>query len=564
MLNHTRYAVRSQFEQHGAQSRLALATNQLRPAVYFRGRLAEPLIAREGLAALWSVVVSDLKWRPRPRLAFQAWLEQQDRAFAAQFAQRRLAQLDEIRAALDRLVALDALRQQRRAGFEAARQRYLAWAARDEIEAMRLLDPVITLHPDELSFEAFSRDQSSYARLSLPLGLFAAEAGSAWGTTNIDFSAALHDHLDRLRRYRSTVFELGAAGFGSSSTIVAPGTAAATVYEKKIPLPDGWLEGFLNVHGLMAMQLTRVRLAPIDVLNVLRVLDARKARTSPRALRFELRPGKPASLFIEPFDIRIQASPVSVHPGTEWHSVRVWGRDRLKCLRRVLPVTREVEVHLAGHGMPSLWVCTLLDGSVFTLALSGWTDNDWVAGEGQFALLTRRAAIDSQALERVHAVLAQHRVLDFATLASQAQVSLEQARSGVSLLCQDGRAMFDLAAGRPRHRDLGATPFSAGRALKLAASTVAADPLALAAQAIVGAGAIRIIARRPVPDGYKLSGNSADEGGGARLRPQVHVSADGRILAADCTCAHMQRHGLAKGPCAHVLALRLLHLELAP
>jgi hypothetical protein len=51
-----------------------------------------------------------------------------------------------------------------------------------------LLDPVITVHPDELFFEAFSNDESSYARLSVPLDAFAPEGATSYGTTNIDFT----------------------------------------------------------------------------------------------------------------------------------------------------------------------------------------------------------------------------------------------------------------------------------------------------------------------------------------------------------------------------------------
>ena len=36
---------------------------------------------RETLATLYDVVVSDFQYRPRDRLEFQAWLEEQDRAF---------------------------------------------------------------------------------------------------------------------------------------------------------------------------------------------------------------------------------------------------------------------------------------------------------------------------------------------------------------------------------------------------------------------------------------------------------------------------------------------------
>jgi uncharacterized Zn finger protein len=71
---------------------------------------------------------------------------------------------------------------------------------------------------------------------------------------------------------------------------------------------------------------------------------------------------------------------------------------------------------------------------------------------------------------------------------------------------------------------------------------------------------VRIIARRPVTTGYKLSG-SAKGKDGVRVRPQIAVDHEGKILEASCTCAFGEKHGITKGPCEHILALRLAHMD---
>src|SRR5262249_20936481 len=58
-------------------------------------------------------------------------------------------------------------------------------------EWLQTLDPVITVHHDQLFFEAFSTDQSCYARLSAPLTAFESEGEVRYGTTNIDFTLDL-------------------------------------------------------------------------------------------------------------------------------------------------------------------------------------------------------------------------------------------------------------------------------------------------------------------------------------------------------------------------------------
>ena len=60
-------------------------------------------------------------------------------------------------------------------------------------------------------------------------------------------------------------------------------------------------------------------------------------------------------------------------------------------LARLIPACQAVDVYLAGLGLPSIYVLDL--GPIqFTLALSGWTDNDWTSAGSRFDLLSRRLA----------------------------------------------------------------------------------------------------------------------------------------------------------------------------
>jgi hypothetical protein len=559
-----KYAGRSQVLAGLGSARVGLATNVLREAVFFDGELGRPLVVRDALAALHAVVTSDLKYRPRDRASFEAWMAEQDRLFIESLGQKS----KEARAKLEQLEArraeLDQHRRERRKDFEAARREWIAYAIEDALELSEVLDPVVTVHPDELSFEGFSKDQSSYARLAVAYDVFARVDAFECGTTNVDFSGRLATQLDRMRSYRQTRIEVASGGLTTSQA--AKGIAPASIVrEKRIPLPDGWLEGFLQVHGLTSMGLTRVSLAPIDVHSLLRFLAQHRAKTSPRALRFELSPGAPVKLVVEPWSWTLTSSPKHLFTGSKPASIRVWGRDRLKVLARLLPSAERVDVYLAGTGLPSVWVLDLGNEVTFTLALSGWTDNDWVEGEARFDLLTRRLDVDEPTLARVYAALQKEKKARADVLAKELGLGVELTRSALSILCQAGRAMYDLASGLHRHRDLLLDPFEAKRALTLAkarstgqAST--SDPRAKEAKALFDAGEIRIIARRPTSLGYKLSGNCRGPGN-TRVRPQLGVDRDGAILEASCTCEAMTRHGMTKGPCEHVLALRLAHME---
>src|SRR5262249_62324861 len=118
-----------------------------------------------------------------------------------------------------------------------------------------------------------------------------------------------------------------------------------------------------------------------------------------------------------------------------------------------------------------------------------------------------------------------------------------------------------LAGGVLRTRELSLEPFpaqEAAAAIKPGASET--DPQAKEARRVFERGDVRVTARRPVTTGFKLSGSArGDEG--PRVRPQIHVDRQGAILEASCTCGYFRAHKLTRGPCAHILALRLAHMS---
>lgn len=541
--------------QKMGRSQVAFATNTLREPTYFEGELQRPMLFREGMAALYDVVVSDYKYRARSRPEFEAWLAEQDRLFlqrlAVQAAEAR-ARMDELHA---RLAELNAAREELRQPFYTARRRFFEHLYLHQYELWMLLDPVITVHPDEISFEAFSRDESSYGRLAAKHDVFGHVGSFECGTTNIDFSARLHGQLDGLRTYRETHFGVDPGGFTVQ-------TGETVHREKKIDMPESWAMGFLQVHSVMSMGLVRFRMGGVDLFNICRRLRRRKARTSPRALRYELIPGERVRVVLEPWEEVVELKTTERFEGTKPQTIRTWGRDRLQVLERLVPVARSVDVYLAGLGMPSIYVVDL--GEVtFTLGLSGWTDNDWTSGKGQFDLLNRPLEVSQEELSKVHGELLKVRYSKDDVLAMSAGMPVPKVRSALSYLCQVGRAMYDLAGGVYRHRELFASPFLV-QASAVQKAAEKKDSQATRARQLFETGAIRITARRPVTGddgrkGYKLTGSAAGKSG--RVRPLLHVDADAAIVSASCTCSFFKSHQLTQGPCEHVLALRLAHME---
>ncbi len=559
MILHTRYAGRSAITNSLDHSQVQFATNSLREPAFFEGTLGQPLVFRDALAALYQVVVSDHKYRPRDRAEFKAWLEQQDQEFlknlAVQSAQAK-QQLEQLEARKAELVATH---KQRLGPFYQARRRYFEYAYNNEYEQYLILDPVITVHPDEVSFEAFSKDESTYARLAAKYPLFDEVREFECGTTNIDFSIRLHHELERMRSYRQTRFEINPSGFNVAH-LSGAGEQETIHKEKKIDLPDSWLNGFLQVHGVMSMGLTHIKMAAVDLFNICRNLRRRKARISPRSMRFELEPGKKPIVVLEPWDQVIPLTGAAVFEGSKAESIRTWGRDRLQVLARMLPIARNIDVYLAGYGMPSFYVLDL--GAVtFTLGLSGWTDNDWTGG-ACFDLLTRQKDVTAEELMIVYESLEETRYASEGELTSRTGLTTEKCRSAASVLCQAGRGMVDLVNGVYRHRDLFPEPFTKKDAQKaVSVEAQEQNPDAKAARLIYESGDARFTSRRPGSTGYKLTG-SVKGRDGVRVRPQLTVDLENRIVEATCTCPKFKHSKLTQGPCEHMLALRLLHMQL--
>ena len=103
---------------------------------------------------------------------------------------------------------------------------------KNDIDAWYVLDPVITVHPDEVFFECFSEDESSYGKLSCHYDVFDNISERAFGTTNIDYSEGLYQAFQKIRDYHLTQLKIDPDGFA----IQTDGSECEEVYQSNIQL----------------------------------------------------------------------------------------------------------------------------------------------------------------------------------------------------------------------------------------------------------------------------------------------------------------------------------------
>lgn len=374
--------------------------------------------------------------------------------------------------------------------------------------AIRAADPVVTSDGRNLRFESFSLCCGVHARLDvLPGGLAAAAVTT--GTTNVDVNPPLRAALAQVARGDALRLAVGED--------LAVTTAAGTVVEERVPLPGRWLKGFAEVQvagaGMVpawevggAAARTFVRGLPRGTTRVGTVLWA---VPSAAAVRLTSRPAKDA--------------------------VAVVGADRLRVLEPLLRFAAGLRAYApagADPGRPTAttWELAMPEARL-VLTLSPDVGRGF-SGEGGVLidLADPRTGDDA---DLVGAALAHEPRVDVLDLHRRTGLPHDRVVRALTRLGAAGRVGYDAHAGAFFHREL---PYDQ-EALD------ALHPRLLDARALVDAGAV----------------SPADDGGVHRVRSgevehAVRAVADGYR----CTCPWYGRHGGDRGPCKHVLAVRLL------
>ncbi|MFJ5229812.1 SWIM zinc finger family protein [Kitasatospora sp. NPDC088391] len=368
------------------------------------------------------------------------------------------------------------------------------------------LDPVVTADGDRLRFESFSGCGGVHARLDLlPEGLDG--TGTGHGTTNVDVNDPLREAL-RLR----TPGERLRLAVGAEDLEV--GVGADLLVERKVPLPARWLKGFAETQLLTARFDPRAALPAAEAVRFLRALPAGGRGT----VRWVL-PAGPG--------LRATSRP---GPG----AVCLPGPERLAALRPLLRHATGLRVY-APPGTPtgptaSAWELALPGGRL-TLTLSPDSSRGFSGEGGLLDLLAEdTGAADAETLA---ALLAWEPRIEPADLAEDSGLTPDRVRAALARLATSGQIGYDLAEAAHFHRRL---PYTDGRVEQ-------ANPRLGGARSLLDAGAVG-----PAAGDVRVVtvGDHAHH---------VRIAPDGAALG--CTCRWWARHRGGRGPCSHVLAVRM-------
>jgi hypothetical protein len=435
--------------------------------VSFSGKLKSPLVFRDAMLMLREIVVSDLSQKKKERVEFFAWLEQEIERRSLEKGSEQLEIRERLEQETKELTALrDKLQKQidylvkDKKSLAKEIDKYDIWKEYYKIERefwkfirerdMALwwvLDPVITVHKDQVSFEAFSLDESTYGCLSIPMEEFELLEEPKLGTTNIDFSLKLAREMERFRTYTDVTLSINPEGFTVDSQVLPEHL------EKKIDLPESWIKGFNQVSAAASLKGVDIELSPIDMYDICSVLRRNKDYESPRYMKWILQPGKPVKIILEPFHKELTLK--TIYTGQKAREEKIWGKRRWLVMERLIPLAQSFKVRLLGFGMPQFIVADL--GSMkMTVGFSSWTSNDWVKGTA-FNVLSN--FIGEENYNEVYRLLKENRSLTIEDIKEKLNEMQEsKVRSGIGALLKRGEAYYDPINDHLRFRQLCKTP----------------------------------------------------------------------------------------------------------
>lgn len=369
-----------------------------------------------------------------------------------------------------------------------------------------LADPIVTCSDDRLRFEGFSGCCGVYARIDLhPESLTGTRFGR--GTTNVDFNQPMLSALAMVRDTDTVSLYVGHDELSLEAN-------TELIIEKKVKLPFRWLKGLVEVQACQQRMEERIEISGPEAVRFLRSLP--RMKTNRR------------ETWVVPSGRGLRMSQVK----PRGRGVRVGGLERLRVLERLAPQANTMRIYADAVTGATGWELVFEDCR-FHIVISPEVWRGF-SGEGQSLESVADTAWE-QALPKVQANLSWHPVIDIDNLAQRSGISIALARQSLALLGTRGLVGYDLGEHAYFHREL---PFNLSEIDMI-------QPRLRSARKLYDEGKVHMIERGP--DFTEAVVSSGD------VKHRVRLA----DTNATCTCPWYAKHQDERGPCKHILAVRM-------
>ena len=374
-------------------------------------------------------------------------------------------------------------------------------------------DPILSAQGDRLRAECFSACNGVYARMDVFQSALDGEI--LYGTTNVDIGADLRKSLFNVKQGDRLKFRIGDEGWKTVHSRKADNNNILTDVriQRPVKMPDRWIRALGNCAMLHQNMEYKFHVEGMQAKAFIAMLPATT--------------GKERSGWLTPTKVGVM-----LKLREEKNSVYISGLHRLSALRRIMSNVNAVYFYAPKNseaGRMMIEVC--MRGASITLSL---TAKSYEGYSGEGALLDSLS--DLKILEyadKIDNILNFESILDLDKISESTGIIKNDIKNAIELLAVSGKLGFDVQEKAFFHREL---PDDPDRVLK-------DNP--------------RLVGAKKLMEGISHVEDDIWHVKSQDTTYRVIYPKDLGAQNAKCTCTWYLKHQNSRGPCKHILAVKL-------
>ena len=373
-------------------------------------------------------------------------------------------------------------------------------------------DPILSAQGDILRAECFSACNGVYARMDLFQSALDGEI--LYGTTNVDIGSNLRKSLFNVKQGDRLKFRIGDDGWKALHSKNLDGSVLTDIHiQRPVKMPDRWVRALGNCAMLHQNMEYKFHIEGMQAKSFIAMLPAAT--------------GKERSGWLTP-----TKTGVMLKPKEEKNSVYISGLHRLSALKRVMSNVNAVYFYAPNDGEPGqMMIEVCMTGANITLSL---TAKSYEGYSGEGALLDSLSTPKIlECADKIDNILNFESRLDIDKISKTIGIVKNDMNDAMELLAVSGKLGFDVREKSFFHREL---PDDPDRVLKDNPRLVGAKKL--------------------VEDTEYIDDNIWHVKSGDTTYRVIYPT-DENLENAKCTCTWYLKHQNSRGPCKHILAVKL-------
>ena len=373
-------------------------------------------------------------------------------------------------------------------------------------------DPILSAQGDILRVECFSACNGVYARMDLFQSALDGEI--LYGTTNVDIGSNLRKSLFNVKQGDRLKFRIGDDGWKALHSKNLDGSVLTDIHiQRPVKMPDRWVRALGNCAMLHQNMEYKFHIEGMQAKSFIAMLPAAT--------------GKERSGWLTP-----TKTGVMLKPKEEKNSVYISGLHRLSALKRIMSNVNAVYFYAPKDGEPGqMMIEVCMTGANITLSL---TAKSYEGYSGEGALLDSLSTPKIlECADKIDNILNFESRLDIDKISKSIGIVKNDMNDAMELLAVSGKLGFDVRDRAFFHREL---PDDPDRVLKDNPRLVGAKKL--------------------VEDTEYIDDNIWHVKSGDTTYRVIYPT-DENLENAKCTCTWYLKHQNDRGPCKHILAVKL-------